>query len=270
MTYPIFTHRQTVRSLSICLRVLCYTLCVSSFFFVNVMFIGCAVAPQPSVEISLEPVMGRLSTKIDSEIGAMTVEQKGVAVTLEPLNEVELFELTEDPALNPYLIVGRGGAVEPLYTVFEITVHNRDNSRVIADEGAVLIDVNGAQYAALPYAYFESLYDEVDVSDGTVFAAPAYARSYSPYYRHRYFPHYQNYVDYAALEGGRTVMEESIFTGGKLFRGAKRRGLLIFDRLTHEATDVQVIVTGLQIIGEDRQQDKLEFKFDFKQISHVK
>ena len=74
--------------------------------------------------------------------------------------------------MNPYLVVERNGAVEPLYTVFEVTVHNLDSPRVqVADDAAVLIDKNGAQHAALPYDYFERLYDDVDISRGEVTAA---------------------------------------------------------------------------------------------------
>ncbi len=266
MTYSIFTYRQPVDAISMWLRATYHTFCLTLLFCLSTLLIGCSVKPRPVVDISLQPVISKMNAKIDSEIGAVTVQQKGVAVTLEPLNEVELFELTEAPELNPYLVVEKGGAVEPLYTVFEITVHNRENERVIANDTAVLIDAEGAQYAALPYAYFESLYDGVD---STVFDEPTYVRSYSPYYRHRYFPYYQNYIDYAALEGGRAVVEESIFTGAKLFRGAKRRGLLIFERLDYDATDVSVVVKGLEIISADDKPDKLEFKFDFKQVAHI-
>ena len=89
---------------------------------------GCAATPQPSIDVYVEPIAGRFNAQIHAETGAATVVQKGVAVSIRPVDEIELFALTEDPKLNPYLIVERNGAVEPIYTVFELIVHNREAS----------------------------------------------------------------------------------------------------------------------------------------------
>lgn len=244
---------------------------------VSFVLCGCAAKPHPAVDIYMEPVAERSSAQIDTQTGAMTIEQKGIAVTLQPLTEVDLFALTDEPWMNPYLVVERNGAVEPLYTVFEVTVHNLDSPRVqVADDAAVLIDKNGAQHAALPYDYFERLYDDVDISRGEVTARPVYPYAYSPYYRYGYAPYYPSYyryysyVDEEALEGGRALAEDSIFAGGKLFRGAKRRGLLIFNRLENDATEVRLVVSGIQIIPLEGQPIEPEFKFDFKQVVAVK
>lgn len=243
-----------------------FSLCL----FVSALLAGCAVAPQPIVDVYMEPIEGRFNAHVDTETGAMTVEQKGVVVTIEPLDEVEIFALTDDPRINPYLLVERGGAVEPIYTVFEITVHNLDNPRVLADETAVLMDGSGTQYANLPSDYFEGLYDNVDFPQRLDFATTTYPyyspyRGYYPYYRP-----YRTYLDVEALEEGRIVIEDSIFEGGKLFPGAKRRGLLIFDRLNVDATDVRIIVPDIRRVHSNGKQDKLEFKFDFRQVVAVK
>jgi hypothetical protein len=211
----------------------------------------------------MEPIAGRFNAKIDSETGAATVEKKGVAVTIESLDEVELFALTEDPRVNPYLIVEKNGAVEPIYTVFEITVHNRENSRVLVDDIAVLIDGNDAQYANLSSDYFDSLYDNVDLSHNDPWGA---GYPYSPATYHSYYGYYQSYVDTEALEWGRMVIEDNIFESGKLFSGAKRSGFLIFDRLPSDTTDIRVVVPGVRIIHSDGKADKLEFKIDFRQV----
>jgi hypothetical protein len=211
----------------------------------------------------MEPIAGRFNAKIDSETGAATVEKKGVAVTIESLDEVELFALTEDPRVNPYLIVEKNGAVEPIYTVFEITVHNRENSRVLVDDIAVLIDGNDAQYANLSSDYFDSLYDNVDLSHNDPWGA---GYPYSPATYHSYYGYYQSYVDTEALEWGRMVIEDNIFESGKLFSGAKRSGFLIFDRLPRDTTDIRIVVPQVRIIHSNGKEDKLEFKLDFRQI----
>jgi len=242
-------------------------LCFGMVILVGLWLAGCAVKPQPSVEIYMEPIEGRFNAQVDTETGAMTVEQNGVAVTIEPLDEVEIFALTDDPRVNPYLLVGRGGAVEPIYTIFEITVHNLDNPRVLADETAVLIDGSGAQYANLSSDYFEGLYDSVDFPPRVDRATTTYPYYYSPYRGYApYYRTYQTYLDVEALEEGRIVIEDSIFEGGKLFPGAKRRGLLIFDRLNVDSTDVRIIVSEIRRVHSNGKQDKLEFKFDFRQV----
>ena len=192
---------------------------IGILFLAGALLAGCAVAPQPLVDIYLEPIEGRFDAHIDVETGAATVLKEGVAVTLKPLDEIELFSLTEEPRLNPYLLVEKNGAVEPIYTVFEVIVHNRKHRRVVVEDAAILIDGNGVQYANLSTDYFDALYDDVDRPQsgpwGTAYPYTPTAYGYYPYYGH-----YQSYIDTEALEWGRIVIEDSIFEGGKLFSGA--------------------------------------------------
>ncbi len=218
---------------------------------------GCAATLYPSVEVYMEPVAGRFDAQIDPETAAATVEKKGVAVTIEPVDAVELFALTEDPRLNPYLIVRRSGAVEPIYTVFAVTVHNRDHRRVLVDDIAVLIDGKNTQYANLSSDYFDSLYDDVELSHQN----PPGSLTYPAYYGY-----YRSSVDAEALEWGRVVIEESIFEKSKLFSGARRSGFLVFDRLPSDRADVRIVVPEVRIIHSDGKVDRLQFKFDFRQV----
>ncbi len=237
---------------------------IGLLFLTGALLAGCAATPQPSIDVYMEPIAGRFNAQISAETGAATVAKNGVAVTIKPLDEVELFTLTEDPKTNPYLIVERNGTVEPIYTVFEITVHNREHRRVLVGDTAVLMDANGAQYANLPNDYFDSLYDNVNILQGDPGRAayhPYAATAYPSYYGY-----YQSYVDAEALEWERIVIEDSIFESGKLFSGAKRSGFLIFDRLESHATDLRIIVPGVRIIRANGKEDKLEFKLDFRQV----
>lgn len=236
---------------------------IGLLLLIGALLAGCAAVPQPSIDVYMEPIAGRFNAQINVETGAATVAKKGVAITLKPLDAVELFGLTEDPKMNPYLIVERNGAVEPIYTVFEIIVHNRDHSRVLVDDTAVLIDANGAQYANLPNDYFDSLYDTVNLSQSDPWgAAHPYAATAYP----SYYGYYQSYVDAEALEWGQIVIADSIFESSKLFSGAKRSGFLIFDRLESHATDLRIVVPGVRIIRSNGKEDRLEFKIDFRQV----
>ena len=241
-----------------------FTCTIGLLLLTGALLAGCAATPQPSIDVYMEPIAGRFNAEISAETGAATVAKNGVAVTLKPLDEVELFGLTEDPKMNPYLIVERNGTVEPIYTVFEIVVHNRDHRRVVVDDTAVLIDANGAQYANLPNDYFDSLYDSVNLSHSNPWGAAYYPYAATAY--PSYYGYYQSYVDAEALEWGRIVIEDSIFESGKLFSGAKRSGFLIFDRLESHATDLRIVVPGVRIIRANGKEDKLEFKVDFRQV----
>ena len=236
---------------------------ISLLLLTAALLAGCAVAPNPSVEVYMEPIVERFNVQIDPETGAATVVKKGVAVTIYPLDEIELFELTEDPKVNPYLIVEKNGAVEPIYTVFEITVHNRDNRRVLFDDVAVLIDGNDTQYVNLSNDYFDALYDDVNLSHNDPWRT-GYPYAPATYYSH--YGYYQSYVDTEALEWGRIVIEDSIFESGKLFSGAKRSGFLIFDRLPRDTTDIRIVVPQIRIVHSNGKEEKLEFKLDFRQV----
>jgi hypothetical protein len=66
------------------------------------------------------------------------------------------------------------------------------------------------------------------------------------------------------------VARETVFDGGRLFSGAKRDGLLVFDRLDVAATDVKVILPEVLIIDKDKKRSKVDFEFDFRQVVNVK
>ena len=236
---------------------------IGLLLFTGVLLGGCAVAPQPSIDAYIEPIAERFNVQINPETGAAMVVKEGVAVSIKPIDEVELFGLTEDPRMNPYLIVERNGSVEPIYTVFEMIVHNRDNNRVVVEDMAILIDANGAQYANLSNDYFDSVYDNVNVANSDPWHA-AYPYGSAAY--HSYYGYYQSYVDTEALEWGRYVIEDSIFESGKLFSGAKRSGLLIFDRLDRDATEIRIVVPEIWIVHPKGKEDKLKFKIDFMQV----
>lgn len=213
----------------------------------------------------MEPVAGRFNAHIDPETGAATVEKNGVAVTLKPFDEMELFALTEDPKVNPYLLVEGSGRVEPLYTVFDITVHNRAHRRVLVADTAILMDSAGAQYANLSIDYFDSVYDNVGVSHGSRSGA-GFPYRQSLYGGYPPYGHYQSYVDTEALELGRMGIESDIFQGAKLFSGARRSGFLIFDRLESVGADIRVVIPQVRIIHPNGKEDQLEFKIDFRQV----
>ena len=263
------------------------------FALITTISILAGCAPKPQIEIYMEPVAGREHAQIDEQTGSISMERRGVEITLEPLNEVELFELTEDPGINPYLGIDRWGNVEPLYTVFGIHIKNGSNSRVIIDSTAILVDLNGEQSAALPYDYFKKLYENLEprtvafYDPGYRYRYP-YRRSYyrSPYryhpynyrlgyrypYRYPYTPYrvYDYYPDPAAANHERMVVRETVFDGGQLFSGAQRSGLLVFDRLDIGATDVKVILPEVQIINKKKKRSKSDFIFDFRQVVNVK
>lgn len=231
-----------------------------TLLLVVVLIVGCAVAPKPSIDVFIEAVEGQVNSKIHPETGAITMIQNGVAVTIEPIDEVEIFSLTEDPHINPYVVVDRSGNVEQMYTIFDITVLNIDASRVLVEDSSTLIDKNGAQYANLPYAFFQDLYDNFDSSEFSTNPTPRYPHYY-PYY-----PRYRTYLDVASLEEGHAIVADTLLESGKLFKGAKKRGLLIFDRLDHVTTDLRISVSDVRIVDSDGKEKKLKFHFDFRQV----
>ena len=229
------------------------------------ILVGCA--PKPRVDIYMEPVADAEQAQVDAQTGSITAEQKGVRVTLGPLDEVELFELTEDARINPYIAISRGGNVEPLYTVLGISIENTGNSRVVVDPTAILIDQNGEQYASLPYDYFKDLYDNVrpqtvafhDIGYRYYYPYPrSYYRSLYRYhyrYPYRYSPRvYDYHPDLNAANHSKMVVHDTVFDGGKLFSGAKRDGLLAFDRLDIGATDVKVILPEVLVIDKRKKE----------------
>ena len=225
---------------------------------------GCAA--KPTVELHLVPINSS-SIQIDTEIGSATLVQKGVQVTLEPLDEVELFDLTKGGEINPYLYFGRWGEVEPLYTVFEILVHNTEHERVSIDESAVLIDGSGNQYASLTYDYFRDLFAN---SRTSITYQNRYYRPYNyydPYYSntHSYLARSRSHRRSPAAKSARLIVRDTIFDGGHIFEGGKRVGFLVFNRLPEDAKHLRVIIPQVVIHDDNDEVSNLDFHFDFQQ-----
>ena len=248
------------------------------------LFVGCGL--KPHVDFYFEPVADNENAQINAQRGSITIEQNGVRITLEPLDEVKLSELTDNPRTNPYL-VSYGRNIESLYTIFGIRVRNIDNKRVVIDETAYLIDAHGEQYASLPHDSFSDLYDNpgprtvVYHDIGNRYSYP-YPRSlYRSPYRYYYYGHlhryryptpyrvYHTYPDPYHLKDTRNVTRDTIFNGGKLFRGAKRKGLLVFHRVDIRATDVSVVIPNVLVMGKGGSQSRVDFEFDFRQVVAV-
>ena len=233
------------------------------------VFFGCGAKPE--IDIYIEPVAGREGIEINQQLGSVAIEQNGVAIMIEPLDEVEVYELVAEGEINPYLRIGRWGQVDPLYTVFEIRVKNLDHSRVAIDNMAILIDEDGTQYGSLPYDYFKDLYRNARTTDIYRSAYPyryQYGRFNNPYYD----PYYDNRM-FRTTSGGsqkvqsaQMVARETVFDGGKIFRDGQRSGLLVFDLLDREAKDLKLIVPEVMIFDQDRLKTKMDFAFDFQQI----
>ena len=60
---------------------------------------GCGV--KPYAEIYLEPVADGTAAEVDANPDSIAIQQQGVRITLKPLDEVDLYNLTKDSDINP-------------------------------------------------------------------------------------------------------------------------------------------------------------------------
>ncbi len=238
---------------------------------------GCGVKAR--VDIHVEPVVIGEEYVVDPQTGAMTFEQEGVRITVKPLDAADLLEVTDDEDINPYIDVSFWRYVQPLYTVFDVNIHNTRDSRVVVDSHAVLIDENGEQYASLPYEYFKDVYSAAEREYTDVVRYPyrrPYYYGYRPYrygysypYRNAYQPRYVRRVSNEMAQYYRLVARETVFDSAKLFSGAKRGGLLVFEKLGEDATDMRLIIPEV-VIYNGKRKHKVNFEFHFRQRVSVK
>ena len=230
--------------------------------FLGLMIAGCGVKAR--VDIYMEPVVSG-DEYLDTKTGAMTLEKDGVSITVEPLDVSDLLLLTDDEDINPYIDVNFWRHARPLYTVFDVNIHNNRDSKVVVDSLAILIDENGEQYASLPYDYFKDIYG-AGYRRYTEVVYPAY---YYPYrYPYYYPPYYIRRVSNKNAQERRLVARETVFDGAKMFSGARRGGLLVFERLDEGATDVRLVIPEV-VVYDGRRKQKLDFEFHFRQIVSV-
>jgi len=230
---------------------------------------GCGAKAR--VDIYMEPVKSGDDYALSPKTGAITLEKEGIIVTVKALSAVDLLEVTEDSDINPYIDVSFWGNVKPLFTVFDVNVKNKRGSRVLVDSTTLLIDKDGEQYASLPYDFFKDVFsarNQVEV----VHHYPHYRRRY---YRYDY-PYYQRYYPYRVRRYSdddarhrRMVARETLFDGGKLYKGAKRGGLLVFEKLDESVTEMRLIIPEV-VIYDGKKKRKVNFEFDFRQKVAVK
>ena len=262
---------------------------VASLLLGMLVFLGCG--PKARIDIYMEPIASDDEYTLERETGTISVEKEGVRISVRALDVQDLLALAEDTDWNPYIKVNAWGKVTPLFTVFEIQVENQRESRVHVGSTALLIDANGAQYASLPYDFFKDMYDTRTYERTEVYHSyydryPYYADLYYPYrywWRGRYYHplYYTPYWWYSPRPRSyyvrrttnreaplrRLTARETLFQGAKLFPGARRSGLLVFERVDEGAEDLHLVIPEVVIYrGKGHKAAKtLEFAFDFRQ-----
>jgi len=242
---------------------------------------GCAAKPQ--ITALIEPVPTGKELRIDERTGAITVEKEDIAITIKPLDTRELMALTDDIDINPYIEKGFWGKVRPLYTVFDLSIHNKSRNKVVVDPIAQLITENGDQYASLPYEYFKDILGTVYGRKVIVYVPVRYRWWYDPYwdvwyykpywrpwgYRYPWYgwPYYcTRTVSYDELRALRAVVRDTIFDGAKLFPGARRHGLLVFEPIPGDVSEFRLIIPEVRIYRRGRGRPRrIDFQFHFKQ-----
>ena len=246
------------------------------------ILLGCAAKPVITSLVEPLPAEG---ARIDERTGAVTIEKRGVAISLKPLDTSELLALTDDPDINPFIEKSFWGKVRPLYAVFDMVVRNKSKNKVVVDPFAVLITENGDQYGSLPYEYFKDILGTVVGEKVVVYVPVRYRWWYDPYldvwyYRPFWRPYWRHWwyercylrrVTYEEARMLRLVARQTIFDGAKLFPGAKRRGLIVFERLPEEVREFKVVIPEVRIYRRGaKRPERIDFEFKFRRRSLVK
>lgn len=242
------------------------------------ILLGCAAKPVITSLVEPLPAEG---ARIDEKTGAVTAEKRGVVISLKPLNADELLALTDDPDINPFIDKSFWGKVRPLYTVFDMVVLNKSRDKVVVDPFAVLITENGDQYGSLPYEYFKDVLGTVLGGKVVIYVPVRYRWWYDPYldvwyyrpfWRHWWYERcYLRRVTYEEVKMLRLVAKQTIFDGAKLFSGAKRRGLIVFERIPEEVGEFKVVIPEVRIYRRGIEKtERIDFEFKFRQRSLVR
>lgn len=246
---------------------------------ITILLAGCGVRPQ--VDFYMNPVATGEEQRIDEETGSVTVEENNVRITISAVDTVDLLEMTSDVHANPYIYVGDWGVARPLYTVFDVAIKNKRESKVLIDpSGAVLMDEQGEQYDAISHEALRERYEIYPRPEREIIHYPPPPMYYRPpyyrrrwerppwYYHHdRYWwrrPYYVRRI-YNTAYFRRAIAKGTLLKPVKLYPGGKRQGFLIFSVLPPDAGKLELIIPGITIYRGD-QEEKMEFQFHFEQI----
>jgi len=193
--------------------------------------------------IRLRPILEG-DAVIQGQTQAVSREKEGIRVTAEFYNQAKLETVTDVIAHNPFVNEWR-----VVCTVFELQVENKREGKITVDPSkCVILDGLGHQLNALTVGDFERWYPTTST----------HSLTYS-YVFNEYTPTVVYTPDYYR----RKVVQEKLLKGGELYPGVKTTGLIAFEIINAEASQVTVIVP---VVTEDGR--RVEFTFPFAHEIH--
>lgn len=248
---------------------------VIGIIMLSYLFTGCGIRPQ--MDFYINPVPAGEEQRVDSEKGTVTFEiEKGINITVSPVDTSELLQVTSNVYLNPYIYVSDWGIARPRYTVFDVTVKNDTESDYVPHfTDAVLMDDEGEQYEAIPQKELEDRYESLPLFEREIIYYPSY-RLYrpSPYrYGSLYRPWYYHYDIYHGRRSyevvgvrdvsylARVILKGTMLKDITLYPGGKSQGFLVFPRVAPDAAELKLIFPSAIFIGQGDEAKRLEFRF---------
>ena len=217
---------------------------VSLLLILLILISGCG--PSIKTIIKMQPILGYDAYKLDESDSSVSLTKDDVKVTVAFQDRNKLEGMSKSISTNPFLSENK-----IFFTIFSLTIENNRKDKISFDPvKCVILDGLSGQFNGLTVETLRSLYPS----------------TYTQYYTYSYvFDEYSPNLAYTDDYYKRRVAEEKMIKGGEVYPGVKRNGLLVFDRISREATNITLLIPAVTLYKGNEETAKIDFKFQFLQ-----
>lgn len=219
-------------------------------FFLLFVLVGCG--PSIKTIIKMQPITGYDAEgiadayKLNESDLSVSLEKENVKITVAFQNRDKLEGLSKTLSTNPFVNENK-----MFFTVFLITIENNRKDKIYFDPlKCVILDGLGNQFNGLSSETFRSLYPTTSTQ----------------YYTYSYvFDEYTPNTTYTDDYYKRISAEGKLIKAGDIYSGVKKTGLLVFEKISREATNITFLIPAITLYDGNTEISKIDFKFQFLQ-----
>ncbi|MEK6647464.1 MAG: hypothetical protein AABY84_12410 [Candidatus Firestonebacteria bacterium] len=205
-----------------------------------------ACGPSIKTIVKMRPIAEYDDYSVSEKDQAITLTKEDIKMTLIYQDADKLESYSKSISINPYMTENK-----VLFTVFLLTIENKRDDRIIWEPGkCVILDGIGNQFNGFTIDSFKNMYPSTSAQYYT----------YSPI-----FDEYTPRTAYTEEYYKRKTAEETMIKGGDVYSAVKSKGLLVFEKVSREASQISLIIPAVVLYKDNQIVNKIDFKFKFSQ-----
>ena len=217
---------------------------ISIIASIYIILLGCG--PSIRTVVKMQPIAEYDDYYVSEKDQSITLTKEDIKMTIVYQDADKLETHSKSISTNPYMTENK-----VLFSVFLLTIDNKRDDKITWEPGkCVILDGIGNQFNAFTVDSFKNMYPSTSAQYYT----------YSPIFD-QYTPQTAYTEDYYK----RKTAEETMIKGADVYSGVKSKGLLVFEKVSREASEITLIIPAVTMYKDNQPIKKIDFKFKFSQ-----